>query len=57
MNTLRALFIRMNLWWIERDIRFMQHQVELMREQIAADRHAVMNLSAKLNDLYMDRPC
>jgi hypothetical protein len=57
MNALRALFIQMCLWWIERDIAFIQHQRELMLEQLTDARNQRMAWLAELDDIYMDRPC
>jgi hypothetical protein len=57
MNALRSLFIQMCLWWIERDIRFIQHQREMMLEHLTEARNQRMAWLAELDDISMDRPC
>ena len=57
MNALRSLFIRMCLWWIERDIQYIQHQREMMLEHLTDARNQRMAWLAELDDIYMDRPC
>ena len=57
MNILRTIFLRMCLWWTESDIRFLQHQRELMLEHLNEARNQRMSLLSELDDIYMDRPC
>lgn len=57
MNALRSLFLQMCLWWIERDIRFIQHQREMMLEHLTDARNQRMAWLAELDDISMDRPC
>jgi hypothetical protein len=47
----------MCLWWIERDIRFIQHQREMMLEHLTEARNQRMAWLAELDDISMDRPC
>jgi hypothetical protein len=57
MASIRSLFIRMCLWWVERDICFIQHQREMMLEHLNEARNQRMAWLAELDDIYMDRPC
>lgn len=56
MNALRSLFLQMCLWWIERDIQYIQHQRELLLEHLTDARNQRMAWLAELDDISMDRP-